>query len=189
MALIVENGTGMDDAESYVSVADLDAYAAARGWVMTSYTETGKEVALRLAAQWIDTWRRYKGTRLTAAQALEFPRLGLVDWSGFEIAGVPKRVKDAAAELAYRSLSGTSLAPDQGRDAFVTKEQVGPLSVSYADNAPQSTVFAIVERLLGQFSREADPTPPTPSFGNDGTAAAFSVGMHSNPEADSDGQV
>ncbi len=188
MALVVETGAGLEDAESYISVAQLDAYAASRGWDLSDKSEGEKEIALRAATQWIDSWKRFKAMRLNAAQALEFPRTGLADWSGYDVVGVPKRVKDATAELAYRSATGIVLAPDHGRDTFVTKEQVGPLSVSYSDNAPQSTVFSLVERLIGQYTREVDPTPPTPFSGTTGTDGVFDAGMMANP-GDGDGTV
>ena len=178
MTLVVENGTGLDSAESYISVAELRAYATARGIDLTPKVDLDCEIALRNSTMWIDTWKRYKATRLLASQALEFPRAGLTDWSGFAVDGVPKRVKDACAELAIRSVQGITLAPDQSRDAFVKSESVGPISTTYADNAPQSTVFAIVERLIGQYARDIEPSPPGVFSGSSEDGGQFSVGMH-----------
>lgn len=54
MALIVEDGTGLADAESYLSVADADTYHADRNneaW--QDYSTAEKEAALRKATQYI----------------------------------------------------------------------------------------------------------------------------------------
>jgi hypothetical protein len=90
MALIVEDGTGKADAQSYVDVAGADAYHAARGnaaWA-TSTAEDGtattrpaeeREAALLRATAFIDaTYRdRFPGYRARGrAQALEWPRVG-----------------------------------------------------------------------------------------------------------------
>lgn len=182
MALIVETGTGLANAEAYVSVEDLRAWATGRGFTIAG-SDTVCEQALRAAAQWIDTRWRYKGTRLTAEQALEFPRAGLADWSGFAVTGVPKRVKDATCELAYRAAAGTSLLPDAERSAYAKSKTVGPISVTYADGAPQSTTFVVAERLLQPYAK--DPADQGVPFFGGATTGQFSIGMQSNPEADS----
>lgn len=139
MALIVEDGTGLPDAEAYISVADADAYFAARGnaaWA--ALTTEAKEAALRLATDYMEAeyGPRWRGNRLTAEQALSWPRGG---------EGVPEAVRRANAELAVRASAGPLLA-DQG--PAVKQETVGPLSVTYADGARQSTRYAAVEAAL-----------------------------------------
>lgn len=181
MSLVVEDGSGLATAESYATVDELRTWASARG-VTVSADDTGCEQALRAAAQWIDTRWRYKGVQLTADQVLEFPRSGLVDWSGRAVTGVPKRVKDAACELAYRAATGTSLMPDAERSAYAKSKTVGPISVTYADGAPQSTTFVAVERLLQPYARDTSDHG-APFFGGS-TDAAFTLGMHSNPPGD-----
>lgn len=139
MALIVEDGTGLPDAEAYISVADADAYHAARGnaaWA--ALTTPAKEAALRLATDYMEAeyGPRWLGNRLTAEQALSWPR---------DVEGVPEAVRRANAELAVRASAGPLLA-DQG--PAVKQETVGPLSVTYADGARQSTRYVAVEALL-----------------------------------------
>lgn len=184
MALLVEDGTGIVDAEAYVSVAVLRAYAEGRGHDISGSTDLQCEIQSRLAAQWIDTRGRYKAVKLTASQGLEFPRSGLVDWSGQVQIGVPKRVRDAACELAIRGLGGASLLPDVAREDFVKSEAVGPISTTYRDDAPVSTVFSSAERLLEPFLRDKSQSF-APFFGG-GTEGAFSFGMTSNPPTQED---
>ena len=56
MALVVEDGTGKTDADSYLSLVDADAYnlahSASTDW--NGAVEAVKEKALRLATQYLD---------------------------------------------------------------------------------------------------------------------------------------
>lgn len=181
MALIVEDGTGLTAAESYLAVSDADAYHAARGnTTWASLDTTTKEQALRSAASYIDTIQRYKGFRLTQAQALEFPRTSCFDWSGFPAEGVPARVKQACAELALRA-SGGSLYADLSRGGKVKSEAVGPISTTYADDAPVGMHYTQVMNLLLPYSRVAGPRMGGPSFSQPTTDPYFQTGVHDFP--------
>lgn len=130
MTLIVETGAGLPDADSYASVADADAYHAARGNAAWTGTDAAKESALRRATDYLDRLN-YAGTRASAAQALAWPRYDvMLDEYDIAADAVPARVVKAACELALRALS-SDLLPDQG-GADVTRETVGPVSVEYA---------------------------------------------------------
>lgn len=157
MALVVEDGTGKSDAESYVSVADADSYHTNHGnpnaW---SGAVTGvKEAALRAATQYMDgTYRnRWPGYKNTQAQALAWPRGDAADADGWAIDSdvVPQAVKDACAELALRAVSA-ELRPDRtrGEDIKRKRQKVGPLEVEteYADGAPTQTQYDEVELIL-----------------------------------------
>lgn len=152
MAIVIEDGTGLTDAEAYISVADADTYFAARGnaaW--GALLEAAKEAALRLGADYMEAvyGERWKGARVSMTQALSWPRDG-VCVNGFEVADdvVPTAVARANAELAMRASAGTLLA-DQG--AQVVSETVGPISVTYAEGARQYTRYAYVNGLLGAY--------------------------------------
>jgi hypothetical protein len=183
--LIVEDGTGKADAESYLSVAEFVAYCDARGLDHGSHghNDTQREIALRKATAYVDTISRYKGQRLAPAQALEFPRDALYDWSGHPVTGVPKRVKDACAELASRALEG-DLYEDLDRGGLIRSESVGPISTTYVDGAPAGKVFRVAVQLLEPYVRKDKDLIGKPVFGGTDTPASFAVGMHDNPEAD-----
>lgn len=77
MALIVEDGTGLPDAEAYASVAFCDDYFAARG--NTAWAAMGtptKEAALRLGCDYMEAVyaQQWAGRRTSATQALSWPR-------------------------------------------------------------------------------------------------------------------
>lgn len=142
MALIVEDSTGLPDAESYISVADADAYVSSMiggpGWAGAS--EGDKERALRRATQYVDSRYHYKNSKLNPDQALEWPRVGY-PWP-------VKRVLDATCELAVRALSG-DLYSDVAPDDNIKSETVGPLTTVYQDAENGGQVrFVIVDDLL-----------------------------------------
>ncbi|CAB4180586.1 hypothetical protein UFOVP1040_82 [uncultured Caudovirales phage] len=188
MSLIVEDGTGLASAESYLSVADAKAYWTARGMSIGSTADGVLEEKLRLAAAYIDSSWRFKGAKLVAAQALEFPRSGLIDWSSNAVTGIPKRLKDATAEAAFKAI-GEDLFVDQDRGGMVRSETVGPISVTYADGAPAGKTFTVVERLLAQYIRDTKRARGGPSFGggasgdivNDPQDGYLALGMHDAP--------
>lgn len=178
MAITVEDGTGKADAETYLSVADFKAYCDARGYAYSGNSDSVIEQKLRLAAAYIDTFARFKAVRLVSDQALEFPRSGLVDWSGITVTGVPKRVKDACAELAFKALS-ENLYSDADRGGMVKSESVGPISVTYADGAPAQKLFSSAVNLLKPYLRDERDSIGAPVFGGS-DEGYFSAGMHDN---------
>lgn len=164
MALIVEDGTCLTDAESYLSVAGFKAYCDKWGYSYAGITDAVIEQKLRLATAYIDTIFRYKGVRQVNAQALEFPRSTLFDWSAYEVTGVPARVVKACAELAFKGFT-ESLYVDLDRGGMVTSESVGPLSVSYAPDAPAGKTYRFAENLLGPYIRKDHDFLNPPIFG------------------------
>lgn len=142
--LIVEDGTGKADAEAYISVADADTYFENRGYTLwAGLSDTEKEQALRRATDYMENMYgpRWKGERVSVTQALSWPRTE-TDYDSDE---VPHAVRRANAELAFRAAQGELMA-DQG--AQVKSKTVGPIAITYADGARQSTRYAAVESML-----------------------------------------
>jgi hypothetical protein len=169
MALIVEDGTGKPDAESYISVSDADAYFSNRGnatWAALDTTQ--KEQALRSATDYmLQAFRmRWAGMRVTETQALDWPRRYVpnrdvpnlygpyVTYYAFDT--VPVAVGYACAELAVRA-SATPLSPDL--TAQVKQETVGPISVTYADGARQVPEYKAVDAMLAPFLKGMGAVP------------------------------
>lgn len=149
--LIVEDGSGVVNADSYVSSANADAYHSAFGnaaWA--SATDPQKDAALRSATQYLDSRYRFKGVRKTYAQALMWPRSSV--WlDGVYLLWPVNRVVQATCELGLRALAARlqSDAPDQ----ITLHEKVGDLedTLSGSNNAGQVR-FAVVDDLLRPFA-------------------------------------
>lgn len=162
MSLIVETGAGLPDADSYLGLAEADAYHSARAHDDWAGDTTAKEAALRQAAAVLDgRYRaRWPGRKASYLQALDWPRVGAIDRAGYFMPShtVPLPVRQAAAELALRALKAP-LAPDLARGGQIRSESVAGLSVTYADAAPPGTSYPLVDLILGALLRAEGVRP------------------------------
>ena len=192
MAFTAETGAGLAAANSYVAVADADTYHSDRGNSGWTGEDAVKQAALIKATEYVDGQYRFRGTKATAEQALEWPRTGAADQSGHALTGVPAKVANAVNELALLALT-TNLQPALDRGGMVASESVGSLRRSYFAGAPGYKVFSVADRLLGQLITEvydtANPAgsrPPTPFYSPNSNSTAsdaagnFYVGMMDN---------
>lgn len=135
MSLIVETGAGLADAESYISVADTDAYWADVGdSLWATLNETEKEQALRRAVRFMKAIYRTKwaGRRVLQTQALDWPRYNvLVEDLPVPSNTVPQEVRDACAELAIRAAAGPLLDDADTSSTQIKKDKVGALETEY----------------------------------------------------------
>ena len=170
MALIVEDGSGKSDAESYCTVAFATAYHAARGnaaWAALADDATRESLLRKATDYMLQTYRlRWSGYRVTATQALDWPRSWVVrpDLTSAAMGGyaptsylasdvVPVEVQKACAELALRA-STIDLAPDVAR--VKTREKIDVLEFEYSEGSPAYTQFRAVDNLLvGYFGGSA----------------------------------
>ena len=137
MPLIIEDGTGVPNANSYVNVADLRAFADARGISVPSNDaegDTAIERALIAAMDYLQYVPCYQGAQTDSEQALEWPRTGVYfNGSLYNSAAIPKQLKEAENRLAIEVLNGTVLMPNVVAADYVTEETVGPITTKYAD--------------------------------------------------------
>lgn len=149
MALIVEDGSLLQGANSFVSVAEVRAFANARASILPA-SDTEVEVAAVKAADYVRSLRsRFKGSEIIAEQPLPFPRCNLVV-NGFDLPSntVPQGIKDACCQLALEAAAGVDLLPTTSGQITVV-ENVGPLETSFAPNsAPDGSQFFAAARAL-----------------------------------------
>lgn len=115
MSLIVEDGSIVANAESYLSVADADTYHSLRGntsWAGTSpaTSTSAKEAALRKATEFINNeyYGRWKGELVDEDQSLAWPRnYAINDETGqyYDSESIPLLLKRATAEMALIALT------------------------------------------------------------------------------------
>jgi hypothetical protein len=149
MALIVEDGTAKQDAESYASVSFANTYFTALNNASWTGADTVKEAALRKATSYIDSNYDFAGYKRTKEQALQWPRSWVeVDGYAIESDLVPLAVQRATAELALKSLT-TTLEPDIERAKTRTKVDV--IEVEYSEYSSQKTKFDAVDNLLRKY--------------------------------------
>ena len=150
MPLVIEDGTGLSTAESYLSVVDADTYIAAHGanatW--TASVTADKEEALRLATQYLDLQYgiRFKGYRIDVDQSLCWPRYDVYDRDGYTVdyQSVPVQVKHATAEMALRYILGDDPLAVQTNpgEIKVERKKLGILEkeIEYVGGKPASGV-------------------------------------------------
>ena len=158
MPLIVEDGTGLPDADSYVSVTDCEAYATARGMTFSASPADDAEAALRRATAWVDgSFRaRFPGRRRNGrGQALEWPRIGAEDQEGNAIADneIPVEIVQATCEAAIRELAAPgALSPDVVMAQTLKSASVdGAVSVTYAGGGGvdgQRPIATVIDDIL-----------------------------------------
>lgn len=126
MALIVEDGTGLLTAESYVSVADFKAYHLARGNGVEP-SDLDLERHLRLATEYIDlTWGHLvRGYPLTDGQALVWPNTQFTE-------PLHQNLVRACHEYAWFNINNSlfyNVAETEAGAGGVTKvrEKLGPI--------------------------------------------------------------
>lgn len=172
MTLIVEDGTGLSDSNSYASVEEIDAYFSERGII--SWNQDGnKEHLLIIATDYLDAvyGESFQGVKKTENQALCFPRynqgasmlavsqsLGL--YSGYspflnDLPSIPNQLKKACYELA-KIASSQDLYPiavdsaDSNLDS--KKVVVGPITIEKKSRASQNiaskNIYHNVEYIL-----------------------------------------
>ena len=138
--VIVEDGSVVPGANSYITVAYADYYLGKQGFVDWATTPLEEKIgALIRATLGIDSTygSRYPGTKVGGrSQSLMWPRKDAEDNDEEEIADdeVPIEIRKATAEAAYLEwLTPGFLSPNWTLDQLVTQETLGPLSVSYSD--------------------------------------------------------
>ena len=141
MALVIENGQGLSNTESYVDVDYVDAYFLKRG--ITEWAGlTNREQLIVRAMDYIENNYTYQGTKLVSTQSLQFPRL---------ICGetvYPIALKNAVCELALKSNEEDLLADT---DKTTIREKVGTLEVEYDPNQDNIKSYNYVNKLLAPY--------------------------------------
>ncbi|MGU9812443.1 DnaT-like ssDNA-binding protein [Pseudomonas sp. LF052] len=167
MTLIIEDGTGKPDAESYASAEDLAMYAVKFGAVIPDGVPA-QEALLRRAALAMDgmTW---KGRKSKSEQALSWPRRGVeLDFEIKPDRYLPARIQYGQMALAAE-IHTDDVDPIEKRKGAVTLERVeGAVTREYATisntsgrllpaapDRPSATQFADYLQRRGLFAVRA----------------------------------
>lgn len=159
MPLVIEDGSLVANANSFVSVAEVRAYANARTSPIPTNDPAGDaaiEAACIVAIDFLETFRgEYQGGKVDpASQSLQWPRSG-VTIDGWQVPTntIPKLLKDAQCQLAIDVAAGVDLMPSgDGRE--VIRKKIDVLETEYAPGsggAPQPILTkarALIEPLL-----------------------------------------
>src|ERR1035437_561171 len=111
MALTIEDGSGVADANSYVDAADARTYAAARG-VVLSVTDSVVETQLILAMDYLEALD-YIGAQVNNTQVLSWPRKNIIidPDTPFPTNEIPPNLIAAECQLVVEQFNGINLQP------------------------------------------------------------------------------
>lgn len=162
MALIATPGAS--NANSYLEVAEADAYYATRlfATIWTSATTPTKEAALIMATRVLNAmlspYRQYvpasgsvaayyrtrptwTGTVATTTQALAWPRIGMYNRNGVAILQtvIPQELKEATAELAGQLIRADRTLDNSVAVKGITGIKAGPVSLTFRNDVDLMT--------------------------------------------------
>lgn len=152
MALIVENGTGLADADSYISLPDARAYALKYGYTLP-VDDIEAEVALRKAASYVGLFESsFSGKRLNDAQSLSWSRDRAYKCYGNEqilipSSSVPIEIKNAQVIAADTFGKAVDVRANDDGSSIASEEVVGAVKVSYFDNGKTGTSIEITAAI------------------------------------------
>lgn len=165
MALVIEDGTGKPDADSWATEADTTAYWTLRkeqGWIDAD-AET-REAKLREAADYLMIAYRWPGQPAVVGQRLPWPRVGVPSGKGYYPSdGIPSQVINAQMVLAVEALT-KPLLKKAAPDRVVIEETkqvsgVGSKTFKYATAAVDQLSglprFFTVDNILAGIATEA----------------------------------
>lgn len=131
MTLIVETGSLVSNANSYISVDNYIDWADARGFTYSSYPEIEHKI-LR-AMDFIESLD-FIGEKHEETQALQWPRdYVFIDGYSVESDEIPKEVKAAVYEAVKLEIDGDSKMTPTERETL--SEQIGDISVTYSSSS------------------------------------------------------
>ena len=148
--LIVEDGTGLANADSYISLVDARAWALKYGYTLP-LDDTEADVKLRKGASYVDLFEgSFSGQRLVDTQSLAWPRINAYKCAGQDQIclppdSVPLEIQYAQVIAASFYASGLDVRANDDGLAVNSKEVVGAVKVSYFDNGKTGKSTEITE--------------------------------------------
>ena len=145
--IVVEDGTGLETSNSYISAADCTTYATDRGVTLAG---TVADMLIR-GMDYIEQ-QIFKGTKATSAQALQWPRFGVyVDGYYVSETSVPQLLKDALCEIVISIDGGTDPLSSESRET--KREKIGEIEVEYTAGSRNYTYIKAAEYKLRKLLR------------------------------------
>lgn len=161
MALVIEDGSGLLNSDSYVTVTEARSFASKRGVTLPA-DDNALETLLTQAMDYLEALT-YKGTMYKDTQSLKFPRENVYSKSRrkfYPTNVVPVNLKNAQIQLAIEAQELGDLTPTSGNQEIV-KEKVDVIETEYAKRGTTSNlvkfekVLAYLDEFLEQGSQRS----------------------------------
>ena len=149
MALIIEDGSIVPNANSYITVAEYNAWADTRfgaGRSRAPADDTEAEMLILRAMDYFDG-QNFIGEKTDCDQPLQWPRAWvMIDDCDVGANEIPKEVKNSLYELSYAEEQGNSEL--SSIDRKVKREKVSSIEVEYADNSSSAVINRAVPNAM-----------------------------------------
>jgi len=154
MALIIEDGTGKADANSYDSLANIQAYLTARGRTASVISAIDDAVIIQ-ATQNIDNLYRdkFSGYQSSEEQSLEYPRIGSMRGIWYvDSDEIPQKLKNALAEMCFYQADGVEINPATQTGIKRVREKVDVLEteIEYTGSTAISTEKVVLTNVINE---------------------------------------
>lgn len=152
MTLIVEDGSIVANANTYVSLADARTRASALGVTISSVDATA-EAQLIQATLYVDRYYReqYQGLKVESDQSLQWPRSNVyIDGYYIDNDEIPQELIDSEIYAAAELEAGNSLYTNSDGKNVKLEEVVGAVKVEYFNSGKTGTQlrFSIIENTI-----------------------------------------
>ena len=151
MAFTVEDGTVVDGANAFISLAEANAYWDDRGpsaeW--TAASDAVKQQAIVKATEYINFAFAWVSEEAVSGQSLAWPR--------YDYDGLPSELKAATARLASDVVGGADLAASVESTDHITSVKAGSVKVDFNADAQSAVasvggvVFPWLNRMLRDY--------------------------------------
>ena len=183
MAFVVEDGSALEDANSYISVQFFKDFHGDRGRDVSAFTDTEIEGGSVQATDYVEKRYgiRFRGWKRSKRQALEWPRINAFDNDDytFDSNEVPAQLQKGVAEYALLALQlGRDLAPPPTPKFSILNPETGT-------NTTGEGVLSKKREKVGPIEEETQfSTDETIAEGTIGPANPFTAHIPEYPQAD-----
>jgi len=152
MALVIEDGSVVTGANSYVTLAEFKAWADSRD-ISYNADDNVLEAQILRAMDYIERLY-FIGNKANENQPLQWPRTeALIDGYYADATEIPKEVKIAVYEATVVEAAGYSELEVQSRKTL--RERVGDIEVQYAENSENRTITPALQYALNRIVQPA----------------------------------
>lgn len=149
-------------ANSYITLIQANAYFADRAFATSWDTFTEKEDMLVTASQMLDWYLKWKGTKATSEQSMQWPRVEALRPDGTEILDtvIPPELLTAVCELALSSLDGdrTIDSPLAGLEQVKVSSLMVKANKGDAESTKKETIPEKIRKILSDITTRSGGT-------------------------------
>lgn len=136
IVIVVEDGSIVANANSYVSVSDSRLFAESRGVVLPVDDDAIAAMLIQATDYLQSKECEYQGSRTSREQELSWPRIDVeINGNEFPSDKIPKNVIYAQNYLVMALNDGIPIMGNIVPGDFVIEETVGPITTKYSDPA------------------------------------------------------